>query len=342
VPEALKTEQTIREMPLVTFVLVAYNHERYIKESIESALAQTYRPIQFIFSDDCSTDRTYELMCDAVKKYEGKENILLNRNEKNIGVVNHLNKLFMELADGKYFIQLGGDDITTPDRTAKVIDCFMSTGASMVAINPMMIDEAGVETGARLLLKPPIGLLKFDEYFLKGAPFFGGDLDRELFDVYGPMKDSARNEDRILPFRASTLGGIAYLTDHVYYYREHNSNMSFWVKMKRDPINRFRYETAFMRNELQNLANFLQEVRESYQGSNKNEMLTQIETIYNRKRFEVALLESGFLPQLSLVPTAFRIGRSSREVLRLLLICVSPKLYRVLNAIRQSLSVAFS
>ncbi len=323
--------------PLVTFVLVAYNHEKYIKSAIESALAQTYRPIQFIFSDDCSSDRTYEILCEAAREHEKTENIQLNRNEKNLGVVNHLNKLFIELAEGKYFIQLGGDDITTPDRTEKVIDCFIRTGASMVAINPLMMDEPGAVSGKRLLDNFPTGLLKFEEFFIKGARFFGGDIDRELFDVYGPMNNSARNEDRILPFRASTLGGVAYLSEPVYYYREHGSNMSFWIKMKRDPAKQFSYSIAAKKNELQNIANFMQEVSDSYPGKNKELMLKKIEGKYQRMRFELALFESGYLPKLNLVRAAFRIGGKPTEIMRLLLICLSPGLYKLLLAARQAL-----
>ena len=324
------------ERPLITFVLVAYNHEKYVKQAIESALSQTYRPIQFIFSDDCSSDCTFDLMREAVEQYEGKENILLNRNDQNLGVVDHLNKIFIELAEGKYFIQLGGDDIATPDRTEKVVDCFASTGASMVAINPILIDEEGVVSGNRFIRSFPSGLLKFEDLFVNGAPFFGGDIDKELFDIYGPMKNSARNEDRILPFRASTLGGVAYLSDLVYYYREHGKNMSFWVKMKQDPMNHFRYLIAFKKNELQNIANFMQEVKDSYPGEHKEEMLKQIDKKYYRGCFDLAIFESGFSPQLSLVPAVFRIEKKPKEIIRLLLICMSPRIYQLLLTARKA------
>jgi len=52
------TETTDR--PLVTFALVAYNQEQYIREAVEGAFAQTYEPLEIILSDDCSSDRTVE------------------------------------------------------------------------------------------------------------------------------------------------------------------------------------------------------------------------------------------------------------------------------------------
>ena len=44
------------DRPLVTFALFAYNQEKYIREAVEGAFAQTYAPLEIILSDDCSTD----------------------------------------------------------------------------------------------------------------------------------------------------------------------------------------------------------------------------------------------------------------------------------------------
>lgn len=327
----------IDEKPLVTYVLVAFNQDRYVKQAIESALAETYRPIQFIFSDDCSTDRTFEIICEVASQYERRENILLNRNTQNLGIVDHLNKLIFDFAKGEYFIFLAGDDISTTDRAEKIVACFDATGASAVAVNPVMIDENGRSSEKRLFPHFPSGVLHFEEYFVKGASFFGGGgYKPELFDTYGPMKNNARNEDRILPWRASTLGGVAYLDDPVYFYREHEENMSFWVKIKRDPLNSFIYETESSRNDLQNLANFMQEVRESYRGVDKDKMLAQINAKYNRQRFEFDASKPGLIHKLALIPGAFRIGKNFKESVSLLLLFATPKLYRMIFAIRQT------
>ena len=46
------------EPPRVTLAVIAYNQERFIREAIEGAFAQTYQPLEIILSDDCSSDRT--------------------------------------------------------------------------------------------------------------------------------------------------------------------------------------------------------------------------------------------------------------------------------------------
>ena len=48
--------------PLLTFGVCAYKQEQFIREAVEAALAQTYSPLEIILSDDCSPDRTFEIM----------------------------------------------------------------------------------------------------------------------------------------------------------------------------------------------------------------------------------------------------------------------------------------
>ena len=67
----------LKERPLVTFALFAYNQEKYIHEAVEGALAQTYEPLEIILSDDSSTDRTFEVMSELAKKYNGKNKVIV-------------------------------------------------------------------------------------------------------------------------------------------------------------------------------------------------------------------------------------------------------------------------
>ena len=62
-----------------TFVVIAYNQERYVADAVNSALAQTYSPLRIILTDDCSTDDTFRIMKDLAEKYDGPHEIILNR-----------------------------------------------------------------------------------------------------------------------------------------------------------------------------------------------------------------------------------------------------------------------
>src|SRR5215470_18905066 len=99
--------------PLVTFYVMAYNQARFIREAVEGALAQTYSPLEIVLSDDCSWDGTFEVMRDAVKGYSGPHTVILNRNPRNLGLSEHVNRI-IELARGDLIIAADGDDVSSP------------------------------------------------------------------------------------------------------------------------------------------------------------------------------------------------------------------------------------
>ena len=74
------------DRPLITFALFAYNQEAYVREAIEGAFAQTYEPLEIILSDDCSTDRTFEIMQEMAAAYRGPHRVRVNLNPVNLGV----------------------------------------------------------------------------------------------------------------------------------------------------------------------------------------------------------------------------------------------------------------
>lgn len=70
-------------MKKVSFVLLAYNQSGFIESAVRSALEQDYVNIEYIFSDDCSNDDTFEIIERTCAQYPNK-NIILNRNEKEL------------------------------------------------------------------------------------------------------------------------------------------------------------------------------------------------------------------------------------------------------------------
>lgn len=93
---------------MITIGIPAYNAEKTIEESIKSALAQEYKNKEILVIDDCSTDRTVEI----VKKYQ---HVRLLINEKNIGIGMNLARL-MKKAHGEYIVYLCNDDVFTDSR----------------------------------------------------------------------------------------------------------------------------------------------------------------------------------------------------------------------------------
>jgi len=128
--------------PLVTFALFAYNQEAYIREAIEGAFAQTYEPIELILSDDCSGDRTFEIMQEMAKNYCGPKKVIVRRTEKNCGTLLHVADV-ARLARGELLVLGAGDDISKPQRTETLVDAWKRSNAWGLCSRFDRIDETG-------------------------------------------------------------------------------------------------------------------------------------------------------------------------------------------------------
>jgi glycosyltransferase involved in cell wall biosynthesis len=78
----------------LTFRVVFYNHAPYAEQCVRSVLAQECPPLQVVFSDDCSTDTTWDIIRRTVDNYKGPHEITLNRNPENLGISDHLNAIW--------------------------------------------------------------------------------------------------------------------------------------------------------------------------------------------------------------------------------------------------------
>lgn len=106
----------MKSQELISILLPAYNVASYINDAVCSILSQTYRNIELIVVDDCSSDGTYEILqCLAAKD----SRIQLYRNEKNSRIVTTLNYALSK-ARGLYIARMDGDDISSPDRLEKL------------------------------------------------------------------------------------------------------------------------------------------------------------------------------------------------------------------------------
>ncbi|MBR3510480.1 MAG: glycosyltransferase family 2 protein [Alphaproteobacteria bacterium] len=103
--------------PKISVLMSAYNTEKYIAESIESILNQTFKDFEFIIINDGSTDKTAQI----IKKYAKQDKrIKFIDCKKNAGLIAALNK-GLELCRGKYIARMDADDISVPTRFEKQI-----------------------------------------------------------------------------------------------------------------------------------------------------------------------------------------------------------------------------
>src|SRR5438477_13153584 len=99
---------SVHNDPLVTVAMVAYNAEDFIGEAISSILAQRFVNFELLVCDDCSTDRTWQIIAGF-----RDPRLRTIRNETNIGEYANRNKA-LHLARGEYLIYIDGDDYLYP------------------------------------------------------------------------------------------------------------------------------------------------------------------------------------------------------------------------------------
>lgn len=207
--------------PLVTFALFAFNQEAFVRAAVAGALAQTYSPLEIILSDDCSSDRTFEIMQDAVKDYAGPHRILLRRNPANLGLARHINTV-VAAARGDYIVLAAGDDVSRPERTAISVDAFREHAVSLVHSKVDYIDALGHPVAHKPRREP---LLWGDFDLLTAAEsrslYIGATaaVSRRLFEKYGPIEFFNAFEDLILGFRAVLESGSCLIDWPLVSYR---------------------------------------------------------------------------------------------------------------------------
>ena len=124
---------------LVSVVLPVFNGEKFLTESINSILNQSFKKFELIVINDGSTDNSYEY----IKKFKDTRLSVIN-NDKNIGLSNSLNKGIL-VAKGKYIARMDQDDISLPNRLKKQV-AFMhhvSVDITIIIIGIIIPSRAG-------------------------------------------------------------------------------------------------------------------------------------------------------------------------------------------------------
>lgn len=223
--------------PLVTFAIISYNQENYIREAVKSALAQDYSPLEIIISDDCSTDHTFQIIEEIVSSYSGSHSVILKRNACNIGLGAHVNRLW-ELASGELVILQAGDDISFSHRTSTIVDVWRTTTPSpdLIFSSVALIDEKGAKIGERTNVKVPVSALR-DTITGKREYVTGGCCSayaKILHWTAGPLREDTIAEDFIYTFRAMLGNGLVGIAEPLVYYRQHDASIMGKARNRRD------------------------------------------------------------------------------------------------------------
>jgi len=224
--EARRQARSVDE-PLVSVVMPAYNHARYVGEAIASVAAQTYPHVELIVIDDGSRDATAEVVELALAAF-GRPSHFVRRDNR--GAAATLNE-GATLANGRYLAFLNSDDCYTPDRIETLVDAIARTAS---AWGFSLVSHAYGDAA------PPAGAVDIQQKqrnFLGSAPpsftfvefnvaVSSGNLfvAREFFDSVGGFRDHRYNHDWDFCLRACARAEPVVVERPLYRYRLHGSN----------------------------------------------------------------------------------------------------------------------
>lgn len=129
---------------LLSVGIPVYNGERYIRESIQSVLDQTYTDFELIVTDDGSNDGTMEIVHSFA---DPRLRIVSDGSHKGLAI--RLNEQ-ITMARGEYFVRMDADDVMLPNRLQRQVEFFKKhPNADVVGSSAIVIDEHGTKIGWR-------------------------------------------------------------------------------------------------------------------------------------------------------------------------------------------------
>lgn len=210
-----------KELPLVSVVVPCYNHEKYVKDTIESIINQTYKNIELIVIDDGSKDNSVSVIQELSDKYGFT---FIHRPNKGLSAT--LNE-GIKLSKGKYFCACASDDIYVLDKIEKQVQ-FMESNLEYGMCYGKIIefDDTGYKK-EREIKNVKSGWI-FEEILMFNLiiPAVTTMIKKNIYETVGTYDESLFVEDYDMWLRVANTYQIGFLDEYLAYYRKHDTNIS--------------------------------------------------------------------------------------------------------------------
>jgi glycosyltransferase involved in cell wall biosynthesis len=210
-------------LPKVSLILFSFNQEKTILEAAYSCLAQDYRgELEILFSDDSSTDNTFDIIQALKDEYQGNQHIKIHKNKSNLGIGAHYNQAIAN-TNGELIFTAAGDDISAPNRISTIVNAWLDNGkkADLITSNLQKIRTDGSD--AEKLIVADLSYWNTPEKWIRKRPYVVGAahaFTRRLHNKFGDFIPELVYEDQVMAFRASLAGGGLKIHEPLVMYRE--------------------------------------------------------------------------------------------------------------------------
>lgn len=212
-------------VPFVSICVLAYNHENYIRQAIESILSQkTDFPFEILIGEDCSKDETPGIVLELEREYPQIIRVL--RSPQNLGTNRNLIRT-MEQCQGKYIAILGGDDVWSSHfKLKKQVEFLENHSECTICFHPVevYIQETGIVRGLFPDHEVPVitdivDLIK-DNYIPACSLMYRNVQLEKIPEAYFDLKI----EDWPLSMLYAKKGKIGFVNETMARYRVHSSS----------------------------------------------------------------------------------------------------------------------
>jgi glycosyltransferase involved in cell wall biosynthesis len=237
--------------PSVDVVIPAYNAARFIGETINSVLAQSYQPNSIIVVDDGSIDNTAEV----VKNLDGN---IINLIAVKNGGVSRARNIGIRASSADYIAFLDSDDIWLPDKLRLQVDVLQrDTYAKVVYSGASLIDDVSQDIPDSIGI-PYIKGDVFEDILLFERPIYGSAssvmVERATLNRTGLFDESMRfSEDVDLWARLALIAKFTFVDCPIVKIRVHNTSatrLDCWEKEKQIILQHFYYVNKFVRDRI--------------------------------------------------------------------------------------------
>jgi len=288
----------LKKIPPISVLMSVYNGQKWLNESINSVLDQTFNDFEFIIVNDGSTDRSLEI----IKNFAMCDDRIVIIDKPNTGLADSLNRGLAQ-ARGEWIARIDADDVCEPKRLQKQFD-LASTYPSVVLIGSglIQIDESG-QTGKEYWLPAEHKelvrrLLRMRPFFAHSSAFYKTEVVRLVGGYRIRIK---RGQDCDLWLRLSEKGELACISEPLIKCRKHADQVtheeggrrqivdsrvamtSYWLRRsgKADPVDTDSSDNEFDRfrewvaqqldlNNIFSYHDYLRNLRQELRSNNKS------------------------------------------------------------------------
>jgi glycosyltransferase involved in cell wall biosynthesis len=218
----------VNSIPLVSVAIATYNGEKFLRQQLDSIYSQTYKNIEVVVTDDCSTDSTVEIL----EQYKQEQGLRYLVNEKNIGFVRNFEKA-ISLCKGEYIALSDQDDVWKPEKIEILLheigDCTLiySPATEYIHKDGFIAKVPDIDFYVNFCTRfgngKPTKRLIATNWVVSHQILF----KRELSEFALPIPNGQYYHDAWLAIVASKLNGLKFLSRGLMYYRQHEESFTY-------------------------------------------------------------------------------------------------------------------